>query len=105
VGVVTHADSSANSATPTGAFAELHRSAPGDPRDSSANALTDEFLGDYVYAVAARIYGAAVWNDLRSRAASTRCVVDDVDVGAVRRDRRCCVEAAVAGRRRRRSIR
>src|SRR4029078_7366184 len=50
VGVVLHADSSTNAATATGAFSELHRGAPGDPRGSSANALTDEFLGDYVYA-------------------------------------------------------
>src|SRR5581483_11811621 len=40
VGVVLHADTSASG--PTGAFTELHRGAPGDPRGSSANALTDE---------------------------------------------------------------
>jgi hypothetical protein len=68
VGVVLHADSSTDPATPTGAFSELHRSPPGDPRGSSANALTDEFLGDYVYATATRTYGAAVWNDTRSAA-------------------------------------
>jgi hypothetical protein len=68
VGVVKHADSSSDPATPTGAFSELHRGASGDPRGSSANALTDEFLGDYVYATATRTYGAAVWNDTRRAA-------------------------------------
>jgi hypothetical protein len=68
VGVVLHADSSTSPSTPTSAFSELHRGAPGDPRGSSANALTDEFLGDYVYATATRTYGAAVWNDARRAA-------------------------------------
>ncbi len=65
VGVVLHADVSGAT---TGAFSELHRGASGDPRGSSANSLTAEFLGDYVYAVATRTYGAAVWNDARRAA-------------------------------------
>jgi hypothetical protein len=66
VGVVLHADSSTNPSTLTGTFSEIHRGQPGDPRGSSANALTDEFIGDYVYATATRTYGAAVWNDARN---------------------------------------
>ena len=68
VGVVKHADSSTSPITPTGAFSELHRSPPGDPRGSSQNNLVGEFLGDYVYAAATRSYGAAVWNDTRRAA-------------------------------------
>jgi hypothetical protein len=68
VGVVLHADSSTNAASPTGAFTELHRSPGGDPRGSSQNDLTAEFLGDYVYAIATNTYGAAVWNDTRDAA-------------------------------------
>jgi hypothetical protein len=66
VGVVLHADSSRSPTAPTGDFTELHRSPGGDPRGSSQNDLTAEFLGDYVYAVATRTYGAAVWNDTRA---------------------------------------
>jgi hypothetical protein len=66
IGVVLHADVLATGAT--GGFSSLHRSPPGDPRGSSANALGDEFLGDYVYAAATRTYGAAVWNDARNAA-------------------------------------
>lgn len=67
VGVLLQA--SAPSGTgPTGAFAEVHRGAAGDPRASSQNNLVAEFLGDYVYAAATRTYGVAVWNDTRAAA-------------------------------------
>jgi hypothetical protein len=67
VGVFLHA-TAPTTAGPTGAFAEIHRGAPGDPRGSSQNNLVAEFLGDYVYAVATRTYGAGVWNDTRNAA-------------------------------------
>ena len=68
VGVVRHADIGASGA-PTN-WSTLFRSPPGtgDARGSSQNDLVAEFLGDYVYAIATRTYGAGVWNDTRNAA-------------------------------------
>ena len=67
IGVLLHADVFGDD---VGSFSEIFstRSTPGDARTSSANALSTEFLGDYVYAVARNDYGAAVWNDTRDGA-------------------------------------
>ena len=59
-GVVRHSD------VPAVAFVDLLRATPGDARGSSANALTDGFLGDYNFAFATNEYGVAVWNDARN---------------------------------------
>jgi hypothetical protein len=65
VGVFLHATVGASG---TGTFTQVHRGANGDPRGTSQNGLTAEFLGDYVYAAATRTYGAGVWNDARNAA-------------------------------------
>jgi hypothetical protein len=51
--------------TPTG-WVSVHRGAVGDPRGTSQNGLTAEFLGDYVYAAATNDGVVAVWNDARA---------------------------------------
>jgi hypothetical protein len=66
-GVVRHAD--VNPATGAiGAWSDIHRAPTGDARGSSANALIDEFLGDYDYAFATNDLVVAVWNDARNAA-------------------------------------
>lgn len=65
VGVVRHADVTGGV---LGGWTTLHRGAQGDARSSSANALADEFLGDYVQTVATRTFGSGVWTDSRNGA-------------------------------------
>jgi hypothetical protein len=52
---------------PTG-WTTVDGGAPGDPRGSSQNNIVAEFLGDYVYAIGTRTYGAGVYNDARNAA-------------------------------------
>ena len=65
VGAILHADVTGGA---IGAFGTLARGAVGDPRASSQNDLTAEFLGDYVYAAATRTGAVGVWNDVRNAA-------------------------------------
>jgi hypothetical protein len=65
VGVIVHADVAGGT---IGTFGTLARGTVGDPRASSQNDLTAEFLGDYVYAAATRTGAVGVWNDVRSAA-------------------------------------
>ncbi|MFL5932392.1 MAG: sialidase family protein [Gaiellaceae bacterium] len=66
-GVVRHANVSAATGV-IGAWSDLNRSPTGDARGSSANALIDEFLGDYDYVFATNDYAIATWNDARNAA-------------------------------------
>jgi hypothetical protein len=71
LGVVRQADLTGTGlGTPT----TLHRGAEGDARASSANALIDEFIGDYNTVVATNDAAVAVWNDARDAA-----VCDDIN--------------------------
>jgi hypothetical protein len=66
-GVVRHADVNPTTGA-IGTWSDLNRAPTGDARGSSANALIDEFLGDYDYAFATRDGVVAVWNDARNAA-------------------------------------
>jgi hypothetical protein len=65
VGVILHADVAGGT---IGAFGTVARGDVGDPRTSSQNDLTAEFLGDYVYTAATRTGAVGVWNDVRAGA-------------------------------------
>jgi hypothetical protein len=65
VGAILHADLTGGAPGP---FGTLARGTVGDPRTSSQNDLTAEFLGDYVYAAATRTGAIGVWNDVRNGA-------------------------------------
>jgi hypothetical protein len=69
-GVVRHADVNPTTGA-LGAWADIHRAPTGDARGSSANALIDEFLGDYNYAFATNDFVVATWNDARNAADCT----------------------------------
>jgi hypothetical protein len=64
-GVVRHADVGAGGTV--GPWSTLHRAAVGDARGTTRT-LNREAVYDYNYAAATRIYGAAVWMDVRDAA-------------------------------------
>jgi hypothetical protein len=70
-GVVRHADLTGTTLGPVGT---VHRGAIGDARGSSANALIDEFIGDYNTVAATNDGAVSVWNDARDAA-----VCDDIN--------------------------
>ena len=47
------------------AWSTIHEAPAGDARGSGGVGVGREFLGDYVYAIATRTYGAGTWTDLR----------------------------------------
>jgi hypothetical protein len=63
VGAILHADLTGGVPGP---FGTLARGNVGDPRASSQNDLTAEFLGDYVYVAATKTGAVGVWNDVRN---------------------------------------
>jgi hypothetical protein len=65
VGAILHADVTGGAIS---SFGTLARGLVGDPRASSQNGLTAEFLGDYVYGAATRTGAVGVWNDVRNGA-------------------------------------
>ena len=65
MGAILHADVAGGT---IGAFGTVARGVVGDPRASSQNDLTAEFLGDYVYTAATRAGAVGVWNDVRNAA-------------------------------------
>jgi hypothetical protein len=65
VGVTRHADVSG---TALGGLGTLDRGAVGDARASSANALIDEFIGDYNTVAATNAGAVSVFNDARNGA-------------------------------------
>ena len=79
-GVFLHAD--VTGGVP-GTFSEVFRGPSGDPRGTSQNGLTAEFLGDYVYAAASRTYGTGVWNDASNAATcgAIQAYRDSVETG------------------------
>ena len=85
-GVVRHSDVSGTAFSDT---TTVHRGAIGDARGSSANALIDEFLGDYNEVDSTDDGAVAVWNDARDAAVCpdiNEFRQETVDAGAAREE-------------------